>query len=110
MTITIEKAISELKDAERAARMENASFGSFKPSVTLNTAEEIDAYVKEAVKLYMGSWVIGPIRHALTILEANQGLVKASQRLADVLHKDDLSKALAGLETAIDYARQQEYR
>lgn len=110
MSITIEKAIAELQDAERAARMENASFGTFKPAVTLNTAEEIDAYVKESVKLYMGSWVIGPIRHALSILEANHGLVKASQRLADVLHKDDLSKALTSLEAAIDQARQQEYR
>lgn len=60
------KAIAnKVEDALRAARMEHAAFakpGAYMPD------DAYSAEVKEAVRIYMDSWVIGPLEQALAEL------------------------------------------
>ena len=56
-----------IESALRAARMENASFGPMPMTepIVLGTPEEVDRFVKEAVRLYIDTWVCGPLERAL---------------------------------------------
>lgn len=110
MSLSLEKVIELLHQAREASTCDKANFGMLKPAVTLNTAQEIDTYVKEAVSLYMSTWVQGPICHALTILEANKDLLAAQRGLCDQLHNGGLGNALQRMDKALQAASHQHYK
>jgi hypothetical protein len=103
---SITKIAELLEDALKSARMESAGFGGIHhPEITLHNRDEVDAFVKEQVRLYMRTWVAGPIEHALTILNANKELLAASDNLINVAWKDSvLIPALDRMRTAVDAA------
>lgn len=104
---SLNKAIEQLEDALKSARMENASFGfaGNKVSHPNGTQITVDELVKEETRLYMNSWVAAPINHALTILKAHKELLAASEQLKEVAWRESpLLEALERMRIAVDAA------
>ena len=100
---TLTRAIELLRDATRDATMNTASFAELHEPlpVVLNTREEIDAYIKGRIDLWMRSWISGPMNHALAILEANKELLAASDNLNDALFNSELGRAVKRMDAAL---------
>lgn len=105
------RLIELLEDAENASRTgDNARFGEqHMDPVTLNTPDEVDAFVKERIRLYMGSWVTGPIVHALEILRISADLQRGINELAEALLDQRFASALDRIQKAAEANRQEAY-
>jgi len=105
------RLIQLLEDAEKSSRCgENAHFGHIhEGTITLNGSDEVDAFVKERIRLYMGSWVTGPIVHALEILRISSDLQRGINELADALLDQRFASALERIQKAAEANRQEAY-
>lgn len=103
----MEKVIELLEEALKASRTgDNASFGDIhQQPVHLTTKDEVDAFVKERIQLYMGSWVTGPIAHALEILKNSHDIAQGLSDLKAALNDGRLLVVVEGLATAIEVER-----
>jgi hypothetical protein len=103
----MEKVIELLEEALKASRTgENASFGDIhQQPVRLTTKDEVDAFVKERIKLYMGSWVTGPIAHALEILKNSHDIAQGMNDLKAALNDGRLLDIVERLAQSIDAER-----
>lgn len=52
------------------AQMERAAFGQLNTREPLPTNEaEVDKFIKERTRLYRQSWIISPLKRAITLIE-----------------------------------------
>ena len=52
------------------AQMERASFSQIHPKGPFPTCEaEVDKFIKDRTRLYRESWIIGPLRQAIKLIE-----------------------------------------
>jgi hypothetical protein len=100
---TLSRAIELLQDALRDATMQNASFAELHEPlpVILKTREEIDAYIKKRIDLWLATWIAGPMKHAVEILAANKELLDANDKLNDALFNSELGRAVKRMDTAL---------
>lgn len=102
-----------LNDATKAASLEGASFGfpndrvwvkalHFGERAGVNQGDELhpDAYIKAMVALHHQTWILGPLREALTILEGLAGPSLEAPETYPGAHEDELRTLAADLRKA----------
>jgi hypothetical protein len=66
---------SLVKNALKSARMENACFEEIFPKTPLpRTEEEVNAFIKNRIEIYMSSWVIKPLEAVVEKLEKKKNV------------------------------------
>ncbi len=113
-----DRLIELLEDAEKAATMENASFGFPNDRIEVKSVHFGDdrngrvgdvlhptEYVKSITKLHHGSWIISPIRQARELLKLHSDIIKDAANLRTALEKSDLRKVIEQAEILSEKAR-----
>lgn len=95
MQTIIDRLEHELINARDAATMVNAGFGFSHEFVIACDADgkphdgckpvQKTEFIKDTVRLYMGSWVHGPIQRALADIERNTQLVADVEKIAALI-------------------------
>lgn len=98
-----------LQRAEQSATMENMSIGFPKECIEIvngapseiGIREHPNEYIRRKTKLYRETWLIPQIQAALSIIEANEGLLIECERLSEAVESmrlDEIQRlAAAGL-------------
>lgn len=109
MSYTIDKLRALITGAMEAATLETASFGFPEDRVTISRVfggegerigEEVHPtdYIREKVRLHHGSWIIGPLKQALQIVEENAALIDQCEKVRAEL-------ARTGIPALVELAR-----
>lgn len=70
MSYSERSVIKLLIDAREASRLKRAVFTQIRPTGLYPTCEaEVDRFIKNRIKLYIDTWVAGPIEEALSLLK-----------------------------------------
>ena len=113
------RLVELLEEAEKAATMENASFGF--PNDRIEVKEVHTGgddqhgrkgdilhptdYVKNITKIHHSSWIIGPIRQARELLELHSAIIKDGARLRGIIASSDLRAIIEQAEALSEKAR-----
>ena len=61
--------IKLLIDAKEASNLKRVVFSQIQPTDSYPTCEaEVDSFIKHRIKIYIDTWVAGPIKEALSLL------------------------------------------
>lgn len=114
MTTTLDRLTELLKAAESSALMENAGFGFPNDRIEIKSVHFGDDrtgrvgdvlhptdYIKRITDLYRHSWILGPLREAIQLIEANQEMLRRCDALREYLDRSGIQElrdlARAGL-------------
>lgn len=105
---SLTRAIELLRQAVQDGSMQNASFDELHVPmpIVLNNREEVNAYIKQRIDLWLRTWVVGPAKSALEILESDHELVASSDALEQALNGDtELGRAIERMHAAMKQSR-----
>lgn len=104
-TTTLIRLKELLQEAERAATMESMSIGFPDDRIEIKSVHfgddnrgrvgdvmHPDTYVRNITSIYRNSWLLGPLRQAIALVESNQELINRCSVLADSLQSVDLER------------------
>ena len=107
-----------LENAEKAATLENASFGFPNDRIEVKSVHTGDErhgkpgdvlhptdYVRNITNLHHHSWIIGPIRQARELLQLHADLIKDAAKLREMLESSDLRQVIEWAENLSEKAR-----
>ena len=107
-----------LEEAEKAATLENASFGFPEDRIEIKSVHfgndekgrEGDVlhptdYVRNITAIYHNSWIIGPIRQVRELLKLHSGLIHETAKLREILESPELNRAISLAENLVTKVR-----
>lgn len=92
-----DKIEEEILSAIESAKLTNASFGFPNDRITVTSKHfgvggvsmHPTEYIKDAVKLHHGSWIISPLERALAIIRQNKELIEKCEKLQSILENNN---------------------